>query len=109
MILTTELYFECHITIEPVFDQRLQTAADIAKDYNFRLADLLMLKRVKDTPERSPYDTFMTGKDTDYARLEKRMTCLIARLRLAGFVVWRYKIENTIIDSKINDELGILE
>ena len=36
-----ELYLESHVTIEPVFDERREVAAKIAKQFNFRLAELL--------------------------------------------------------------------
>mgnify|MGYP000013416462 CR=1 FL=1 len=103
-MLTTELYFEAHITIEPVFDQQLALAETIAKRHGFRIADLLMLKRVADTPERSQYDTFMTGRSTDYADLFCRTEDCVFSLQSCGFQVWRYKIENTLLDVRLKNE-----
>lgn len=102
------LYYECHITVEPVFDDRLDLMKEICKGWGFRVADLLMQKRKADTPERSMNDTFCTGRHCDYDVLHDRMCLLIANLASEGFKIWRYKIEDAIIDSKYVDELGIL-
>ena len=99
----SRLYYECHVTIEPVFDDRLALADQIARRNRFRLADLLMQKRKDDSPERSRHDTFMTGRDKDFYILQAHMTQLIADLRADGFVVWRAKIEDTLYDTKYND------
>lgn len=102
------LYYECHITVEPVFGDRLDLMKQLCKSYQFRVADLLMQKRKVDTPERSRYDTFCTGRHKRYDVLHKQMELLMRDLTAWGFKVWRYKIEDAIIDSKYVDELGIL-
>ena len=102
------LYYECHVTIEPIFDDLLDQAKQLALDNNFKIANLLMQKRKEDTPERSIYDTFMTGHSQNYEQLEHRMISLIADLHKNNFKVWRYKIESIIIDSRINDSLNLL-
>lgn len=99
---TTKLYFECHITIEPVFDERLEHLKELAKPYRFKVADLLMRKRLADTPERSSFDTFLTGHSKDYLDLEGRMMSLATRCSSEGYKVWRYKIENTLLDVKFD-------
>ncbi len=101
--LDSALYYECHITIEPVFGLRLAEADNIAKKYQFRLANLLMQKREEDTAERSKYDTFMTSTNMKFGELESNMIALIYELQEEGFKVWRYKIEDTICDSKFKD------
>lgn len=105
---TPILYYESHITIEPVFDMRLTHAAALAETHMFRIADLLMQKRKEDTAERSQFDTFMTGRHRSYAVLLQRMESLIEDLLKQGYVVWRYKIEATVIDSKHGDALNLL-
>lgn len=105
----SELYYECHVTIEPVFDARLAEADLIAKKHGFRIADLLMQKRSTDTPERSKHDTFMTGTNVSFSVLQNSMLDLIKELQAAKYCVWRYKIENTIMDSKFCDLLCILK
>lgn len=105
---TTELYFEAHITIEPVFDARRLDAAFVAEVYRFRLAELLMRKRETDTARRSDKDTFMTGHSADWHDIVQRTTGCVRALREAGFKVWRYKIENTLLDSRRQDALELL-
>lgn len=103
------LYYECHITIEPVFDEKLEEIKEIVKPFNFKVAHLLMKKREDDTEERSKTDTFMTGHSkADYWDLEGRMCQLIDKLKLSGFKVWRYKIEEIAIDSRISDVFELL-
>jgi hypothetical protein len=101
------LYLECHITIEPVFDERLQEASQLAKKHNFRVADLLMKKRENDTEERSKYDTFMTGHSQDRDDLSVRTIKLVQDLQEAGFKVWRYKLEDAFVDSRIEDVFNL--
>lgn len=108
MIPDAKYYFECHITIEPVYDERLELATEIAKKHKFIIAELLMRKRKEDTESRSKNDTFMTGRHSNYEILEDRMKSCIYYLQLNGFKVWRYKIEDTIIDSKQQDTLGLI-
>jgi hypothetical protein len=98
---TTDLYFECHVTVEPVFDDRLDDLKRLAKPSRFKVADLLMRKRLADAPERSQFDTFLTGRGTDYADLQSRMESVINDCRANGYEVWRWKIENTLLDVKI--------
>lgn len=100
-IPTTELYFESHITIEPVYGERLEKLTKIVQEHKFRVADLLMQKRPENTAERSKYDTFCTAKDTSYQRIFTNAEKCVEKLIEAGFVVWRVKIENTLLDEKL--------
>ena len=95
------LYFEAHVTISTVFGERRAEAAAYATQHNFRLAELLMVKDRPETAERSDKDTFMTGHDVSFAALDQRMQNLLEDLSGAGFDVWRYKIEDTVIDSRV--------
>jgi hypothetical protein len=103
-----EKLYECHVTIEPVFDDQLSIAKVIASKHGFRIADLLMKKRTQDTPERSANDTFMTGYNTDYDAMVSSMRGLIIDLQSVQFKVWRYKIEDIILDSRTQDTLNLL-
>ena len=87
---------------------RLQGAINIGIPHKFVVADLLMQKRKVDTAERSKSDTFMTGRHKDYDILYARMAACIADLLKCGYKVWRYKIEDTIIDSKFDDVGSLL-
>ena len=102
------LYFEAHVTIEPVFDDRLTRFKEVCGWHGFRAAELLMKKRSTDLPERSQHDSFCTGRDQIYELLERRLRMLVQDLRREGFQVWRYKIEDTIIDSRHDDILHMI-
>ena len=104
-----ELYLESHITIEPVFDERREEAGRIAEQFKFRLAELLMKKERDATEERSDKDTFMTGHSKSKADIAHRTTALVLALKKQGFKVWRYKVEDTLVDSKHGgDTWGLL-
>ena len=104
---TTELYFESHITIEPVFDDKLDRAGAIAEAHGFRLANLLMQKRSFDTPERSKHDTFMTAQGGDYGVLFALTLQTVRTLQEANFKIWRIKLENTLFDTRYNGHEGV--
>ena len=103
------LYYEAHVTVEPIFDgPQLTLFTSLCKARQFLPAKLLMQRRATDTPERSSKDSFCTGRGTDRADLTDRMVELIQSLRVNGFKVWRYKIEDTLLDSRHSDVLGLL-
>lgn len=95
MTPTTELYFEAHVTIDPVDEEGdLRT---LAKNRGFRVAELLMKK----TLDKSRLDDFMTGRGKDYEDLLARTQDLVVDLQEAGFNVRRYKLENTLLDVRL--------
>lgn len=109
MTRAKENYFECHITIEPVFEDELSLVSSLARQYGFRPAKLLMQKRKNDTPTRSRHDTFLTGRGYDLDDLSARMSLTIEAIQDVGIVVWRYKIEETVFDSRYNDRYNLLD
>ena len=96
-------YYEAHVTIEPVFGEQLAALKKSAAEFGFRVADLLMQKRPENKPERSQNDTFCTARSISYSDLETRMFGLVTKLKESGFVIWRYKIESTLLDSRYDD------
>ena len=92
--------FECHITIEPVFDKDLRLVTAIADKHGFRVADLLMKKRREDTPERSSWDTFMTARSSSYDVVHRMMMLCVEELLSLSFKVWRRKIELILLDER---------
>lgn len=96
-------YYEAHITVEPVFGERLEQFKEVCKTYDFHVAILLMQKRQADTSERSSKDSFCTGRSISYSDLEDRTLAMVKTLQEAGFTVWRYKIESTLLDSRYSD------
>lgn len=91
-IPTTDYYFEGRVTIDPVDDET--ELREIAKRWGFRVADLLMKKSLA----KSRLDAFMTARSLSYQDIGTRTNCCVQDLAEAGFVVRRYKIENTLLD-----------
>lgn len=101
---TSNLYYECHITIEPVFGEHLEDLRGLVGLYGFRVADLLMKRNRQATPERSEFDTFCTTRGRVYEDIHRRMTDCVQALMSADFEVWRYKIEDTLLDVRTRPE-----
>lgn len=107
--MRSKLYYEAHITIDPVFDERREQARKTAEAYGFRLAKLIMRKKEADAEQPSRDDTFMTGHGVEFADIERRTIGCVKAVQRHGFTVRRYKIEDTVLDSRSNDELGLLK
>lgn len=88
------LYYECHITTEPVFGERLALLTQIAQHHGFKVAKLLMEKGP------STRDTFCTGHGKTFRSLRARMLACDSAMRTAGFKVWRRKIEVVVLDER---------
>ncbi len=93
--------FEAHITVEPVEGDRLDEFKLIAANYEFKVADLVMVKDRYITNERSSRDSFCTGWGNDFESLRIQVVILVDRLKTKGFKVWRYKIEQTLLDVRM--------
>lgn len=94
------LYFECHVTIDPVFDLDLLRFNAICEKQGFKVAKLLMQKNKFDIGQDSDKDSFCTGHDKDYNKLYSKMINLLHDLKEYGFKIRRYKIEDIILDSR---------
>lgn len=103
------IYFESHITIAPVFDERREEASKIAQEFGFKLAKLLMRKNSNDAYILNTDDTFMTGHSKSLSDISQRTISLSNKLHEEGFKVYRYKIEDTIIDSRHKDEFKLIK
>lgn len=101
-LMLTNLYYESHITIDPVHEDELKKFKKLAAKYNFRVAKLLMEK----TP--STIEAFCTSRSNDYTQIVNDTICLVEALQGEGFHVRRYKIEDTLVDSKIEDKYMLL-
>lgn len=95
------LYYECHVTIDPVFGAELERFTALAAAEKFRPARLLMQKQREATPTISDKDTFATGHSRDLEDIESRMNRLVSTATAAGFFVRRYKIEAVIFDHRV--------
>lgn len=102
----TSLYFEAHVTLDPVFGNTREHAADIAKRHGFKLADLIMRKREGGPSVPHAEDTFMTARSVTWEDIRVRTIRVVEALRDSGFSVRRYKVENTLVDSKAKGGMG---
>lgn len=90
------IYFECHITIEPVEGERFALFEHICSKWEFKPATLLMQK----TKDPSKLDSFCTGKNKQYLPLANRMYWMLEDLGQESFKVYRYKIEAILLDQR---------
>ncbi len=49
---------------------------------------------------------FMSARDVDLEVMKKRIKDVMWQLSIADFVIVRWKIEDTLLDSKLGDTLG---
>lgn len=96
------LYFEAHVTVEPQVDDA--QFKRICAAHSFRVAELLMKKRAADTPERSQYDSFCTGRGDSLIDLRDRMLAVVQACSDSGIKVWRYKLESTLLDVRLGED-----
>jgi hypothetical protein len=90
------IYYECHVTVSPVFDEKLEEFKNICRNRGFSVAKLLMAKG-----GASKKDSFCTGRSDTYEDMFNRMTALVYELQQFDFEVWRYKIEVVVLDVKL--------
>jgi hypothetical protein len=102
------IVYESHVTVEPVFDDRLELFKQVCSEHKFRVAKLLMKRNGSASLEDSQKDSFCTGHAKNPGELMFRMSQLIIDLKARGFSVWRYKIEAVVLDSRHSDDLGLL-
>lgn len=100
------LYYESHVTIDPIHENDKTDYDTIAAKYGFKLSKLFMRKDGKDEPHRD--DSFMSARSMNQYELVNRMTNLIKQLQGYGMHVRRYKIEQALMDSKHVDVMGLL-
>lgn len=101
------LYYESHVTIDPLItDHAQQLAVRIGQRYGFHLAKLYMDKGVPN--QKDSFFTARRDQDIGYAPIAIATHAFVWELKEHGFAVRRYKIEETLIDSRIKDELSLL-
>jgi len=98
------LYYETHVTFLPDFERLPQIQA-IAKQYGFHMGKLLLLKK---EDQESHKDMFFTDRKPSFTEAEFNMRRFIAAAKKAGFEPIRYKIEDCVLDSKIEDTLKVI-
>ena len=103
----SNLCYESRITIDPVYDDGLIKFKEIAANFNFRVADLVMNKGGSYSVP-STQDAFATSRSKDYTEIVNNTINMISALQSNKFHVRRYKIEDTLVDSRIEDRFQLL-
>lgn len=104
---TATLYFEVHVTIDPVQEgPRMALLKQIAESHGYHVAKLLMRKGATIEPHGD--DAFLTTRGVHLQELRLELGGLVRQLKTYHFVIRRYKIEDTIIDSARADEYQLL-
>lgn len=100
--MESKLYYEVHVTIEPVEQDKYVLFEKLAAAQGFWCSEWALKKE-------NGYNFFATTRSKSYDGAYSRMYHLITSLAVRGFKVLRYKIEDTVLDSKIEDILGIVK
>ena len=100
------LYYEAHITIDPVPEEHRYLVEALGVPHKFKLAKLLMEKQGVLSP--STLDTFMTAHGTSLDDMIERVKGMVLSLQKNFYKVKRYKIEDTVSDSRTEDVYKIL-
>lgn len=94
------LYYECHVTVDPVLGDQLDKFKKLVGQFKFRVAKLLMQKPAGLVD--STLDSFCTGHSKDFEDMEIRMKSVVDLLGRSGFNVRRFKIEAVLVDSRVS-------
>lgn len=102
------LYYEAHVTVDPVFEDRLSRLKETCRTCGFRVADLIMRKGPNGPDEKANEDSFATARSDEWEDIRERTMTLVKFLKFNRFTVRRYKIELAIVDSKLHDQWTLL-
>lgn len=93
-------YYETHITVDkrPGFDVLLGALAEV---WHMKVADFT--SGDDDVPE-----TVLTRRDTNRALAYGLVRDVVPYLQRCDFKVLRYKVELAVMDSKLEDTMGLL-
>jgi hypothetical protein len=101
------LYYEVHVTLDPISEQRVKVLRSVADAFGYRIAKLIMRKEGgRDVPHTD--DMFLTTRGVEYGEVVDNMVSFIRALGASNFKVRRYKIEDTLIDSAQQDILNLI-
>jgi len=99
--MTNVLYYESHVTVDPVEDGEVDDLKEVASRYGFRVAKLLMRKGLAPSTD----DAFMTARSQDSEDIRARTAAVVEALLSDGFGVRRYKVEEAVVDSNVQDDV----
>lgn len=94
----SRLYYEAHITIEPLTVEDTHWVDDLCLTFEFRRSTFEMHK------EKVP-NAFISARDPSFRSMVERVTEMVTQLQEGGLRVLRYKIEDTLLDSNRGDVL----
>lgn len=92
------LYYEAHVNFARNADTELAGAKLEAELPNWKLATFEMHK------DREPTG-FITGRHKSLVEIKRQTLAVVCKLREWGFEVLRWKIEDTVLDSKHGDDI----
>lgn len=93
------LYYEIHVTTDPPVDEaEAERLARVAKGLQFHQAKLFMQKG-----DPHNLDAFYTARTVSLADAQFLTYRFVRTLRALGVNVRRYKVEDTIVDTKEED------
>lgn len=108
--MEARIYYEAHVTIEPLNDLTRPAVQTLCDRHGFKIAEFLMQRAdsaAPDVPANDP-NSFVSCRETNKTTMIRRITYLVLDLRKAGIEVRRYKMEDTLVDSRHGDEWGLL-
>ncbi len=100
-------YYEAHINLGKMphwLDDYLPT---VLRMVGFETTDIV--NNPQPDLEQEDFYRIITTKDINLNTLTIRINSTVKYLKSLGYPVQRYKIESTIIDSKYDDKLGLLQ
>lgn len=99
-MLSRPIYYECHVTLEPVETEEQQYILDEwCEAYEFKIAELFKDSKRKD---KHVLDSFCSTRGKDYEETKHRMNNFVDELVRRGFKVFRKKIEAVVYDERLN-------
>ena len=105
--MISRLYYEAHVTIEPLTDETRPVVENLCSRLGFKIAEFLMQRAApgqEDVPANDP-NSFTSARDVSSQKIGQRVRALVLCLRAMGVEVRRYKIEDTMLDTKHEDDL----
>lgn len=96
----SRLYYEAHITVEPATDRTFDQFRFAWSDDTWRVSSFS-----EDDVDQIEGKWFITCRHTSYQMIHTRVHNKVRELTEAGLTVQRYKIEDTLLDSKHGDTL----
>ena len=98
------LYYEAHVVIQPKVATAFNQPGYIADKYGFWMSVI----DKEDSHEEQAGDLIATIRSSDYVTIQASVRRLVEALS-AYHKVKHCKIESTVVDSNVKDEMGLLK